>query len=339
MKKIEVREISATDNAWDKLVASSRQNCLFVTRDFLDVWAGEDPSSHLLKLGCYDETGRLVCGQAIIHRRFMGMRVQNTLSIFYAGTPILAGDIPENGAEQYEILSTLARESRKRFPYLRIELYPNLTDMRAYLDNGWEATPIYTHSWELSDMGEVQKGMHRKQRYIRKAQELFDFSREHGEEIIREFLRLYAETMKKYDWQPTAKWRDAFQRKMKWLESRDLLHIYACRMKTGELVGITLSLLSRENQTAYFWLIGYEHTIDSKEFPPAIYYYASQDLSTEFEHIDFGEGAHSSLYAFKDSLGTTSTPFWILRTENSTNWSALYSYLRKIRQSLVKFIP
>lgn len=50
--KIEVCEISADDSAWDGLTASSRQNCLFVSRRFLDVWAGEDPSWHLLKLGC-----------------------------------------------------------------------------------------------------------------------------------------------------------------------------------------------------------------------------------------------------------------------------------------------
>ena len=337
--KIQVREISATDTAWDELAASSRQNCLFVSRGFLDLWAGEDPSLRLLKLGCYDESNRLVCGQAIIHRKIMGVRVQNILSTFYAGTPVLAGDIEENSPEQYEILSALARESRKRFPYMRIEFHPNLTDARAYLDNGWEATPIYTHSWKLEDMQEVRKGMHRKERYIRKAQEMFDLGHEHGQEIIKDFLRLYAETMKKYDWQPTSKWREAFLRKMKWLESRDLLHIYTCRKKTGELVGITLSLLSRENQTAYFWLIGYDHTIDSKEFPPAIYYYASEDLSSEFKFIDFGEGAHASLYAFKDSLGTTSTPFWILKTENNSGWSLLHSRLRKIRQFLLKFVP
>jgi len=337
--RIEVREISATDTAWDELTASSRQTCLFVSREFLDVWAGEDPSWHLLKLGCYDEKNRLVCGQAIIHRKIMKVRVQNTLSIFYAGTPVLAGDIPENSPQQYEILSALARESRKRFPYLRIEFHPNLTDARAYLDNGWEAAPQYTHTWRVHDLNAVLKGMHRKQTYVRKAQDMYNFSIEHGEEIINEFLRLYAETMVKFGWQPPASWKDAFRRKAKWLETQNVLLPFTCRSKTGELVGIALYILSRESRTAYFWLVGYDHDHNSKEFPPAIHYFAAQNLAAEFDMIDFGEGGNSSLFAFKDSLGTDSLPFWVLKSGNISGWVNIYLFLRKARQALLKLIP
>jgi hypothetical protein len=337
--KIEVREVSATDTAWDGLVRSSRQNCLFVAREFLETWAGEDPSWHLLKLGCYDETNRLICGQAIIHRKMMGVRVQNTLSTFYAGTPILAGEVPENSLAQYEILSALARESRKRFPYLRIEFHPHLTDARAYLDNGWEAAPQYTHTWDLRDLNAVLKSMHRKQTYVRKAQDMFDFSIEHGEEIVNEFLRLYAETMAKFGWQPPASWKEAFRRKARWLESQDVLRPFTCRTKAGEIVGVALYILSRESRTAYFWLVGYDHERNSKEFPPAIHYYAAQNLAAEFDMIDFGEGGNSSLFAFKDSLGTDSLPFWVLKSGDISGWVNVYLFLRKARQALLKFIP
>ncbi len=337
--KIEVREITKTDTAWDGLVQNSRQNCVFVSRSFLETWTGKNPFWRLLKLGCFDEQGRLVGGQGIIHRKIVGVRVQNTLSIFYAGTPVLAGDIPENSPEQYEILSALARESRKHFPYMRIEFHPNLTDARAYLDNGWEAAPQYTHTWDLRDLNAVLKSMHRKQTYVRKAQDMFDFSIERGETIINDFLRLYAETMAKFGWQPPASWKTAFQHRAKWLESQDLLRPFTCRTKNGELVGVALYILSRESRVAYFWLVGYDHDRNSKEFPPAIHYYAAQNLAGEFDMIDFGEGGNSSLYAYKDSLGAESLPFWVLKTGGISNWAKIYQLLRKTRQALLKIIP
>ena len=337
---IQVRELLDSDaEAWDDLVRSSRQKVVFQRRDFLDIWAGEDPDWHLLKLGCFDERGRLVCGQAIIHRKFLGLRIQNTLSIFYAGTPVLTGEIEEYSPEQYEILSALAHASRKRFPYLRIEFHPNLTDARAYIDNGWEAGLQYTHTWDLGDLNAVLKGMHRKHSYVRKAQGMYIFGCENGEAIIDEFLRLYRETMEKFEWQPTAHWKEAFRRKARWLDQQGLLRPFTCRTKTGELVGIALYILSRESGMAYFWLIGYDHALNSKEFPPAIHWYAAQNLAAEFRTIDFGEGGNASLFAYKDSLGTTSLSFWVLKTQSMSNWSALYTSLRKIRQALLKFIP
>jgi hypothetical protein len=83
-------------------------------------------------------------------------------------------------------------------------------------------------------------------------------------------------------------------------------------------------------------MVGYDKKISSKEFPPAIHYYAAQNLCSEFSRIDFGEGTHTSLYAFKDSLGGYSTPFWILKTRNANNWIHFYESLKRIRYSMLK---
>ena len=57
--------------------------------------------------------------------------------------------------------------------------------------------PEYTHTWDLRDLNAILKGMHRKQTYVNKAQDMYDFATEYGDEIINDFLRLYIETMKK----------------------------------------------------------------------------------------------------------------------------------------------
>jgi hypothetical protein len=264
------------------------------------------------------------------------MRVQGSFNIFYRCTPILAGDVPENSQEQYEILSALAQRTRKLFPYLKVEFCPTLTDARPYLDNGWSAMPEYTHTWDIRDLNALLKGMHRKQTYVNRAQEMYDFSTEYGDEIINDFLRLYIETMKKYDWEPPKGWRKDFSRKARWLSEQDLLRPFTCRFKnTGELVGVALYILSRENRTAYYWLIGYDHKLNSKEFPPAIHYHAAKSLAGEFDTIDFGEGGNPSLFAFKDSLGTDSIPYWVLTTGESSPLKKAYRALKIIREKIL----
>jgi hypothetical protein len=337
--KIEVREISISDGKWDELVRSSRQNFIFTSRDFLESWIRMDPDWHLLTLGCFDEDGRLVGGQAILHRKLFGIRIQRILNIFYAGTPVLSMETEESSEQRYAVLSELARITRKYFPYQRIEFHPSLVDVRPYLDNGWEALPQYTHTWDLNDLDAVLKGMHRKQKYVRKAQDLFDFSIEQGDEIIAEFLRLYTATMQKFGWQPTAGWKKAFFRQVAWLRERDLLRVYTGRTKTGELAGVTLYILSREDRTAICWLIGYGDELNSKELPTALDYFAAQNLASDFDTIDFGEGANPNLYAFKDSVGTNSIPFWLLTVGNDSILIRFVEFLRKARQSLIKLIP
>jgi hypothetical protein len=334
--KFELREIKTLDAAWDTFVGKSRQNDLFVTRSFLEEWVNLDPTWHLLTLGVFDENNDLVGALPMIHRKLMGIRVYSMLNIFYAGTPILAGHIPEYSPEQYEIMSLLAKGMQAKFPYIQIEFHPTLKDARAFIDNGWHVTPQYTLAWDLSDLNAVLKGMNRKQTYVRKAQTMFDFSIESGDAIIDDFLRLYSNTMARFEWKPPASWQEAFRRKAQWLEKHNLLRAYVCRTKEGLLVGIALYVLSRENRIGYFWLIGYDQELNSKEFPPAIHYFAAQNLAGEFDIIDFGEGANPSLYAFKDSLGANSLPFWVLSTQGNTSWVKLFDFLRDIRQAFIK---
>jgi hypothetical protein len=335
---MEVREIFTNEGlAWNELVNSSHQGNIYLSQEFQDAWLETDSSLHLARLGCYDENGKLVGGQSIFHKKVFGLRIPVALSISYASTPILSSEVQDSGQKQYAVLSALARDSRKHFPFMKVAFHPSLNDVRPYLEQGWKAEPEYTHIWEISDPDAILKNIqHRKQKYVRKAKEQFLFAHETGEAIITDFLRLYRETMQKFDWRPE---EGRLRERIEWMQAKDIIRLYTCRMKTGELVGVVVCVLSRVNQTAYFMLIGYDHTINSKEFHPAIHWYAAQDLSPEFSYADFGGGPVPNIYATKDSLGTNSTPYWELETPNARRWTQYYDMLRNIKRAIANRLP
>jgi predicted N-acyltransferase len=338
---MKVREITTDEDiAWDELVRSSRQGNIFLSHDFQSAWCETDSSLYLVRLGCYDENDRLVGGQSIFHKKAFGFRIPFTLSIFYASTPILPSTVQDNSLQQHAVLSALAREARKHFPFLKIEFHPTLGDVRPYLEQGWHAYPEYTHTWEISDPNAVLKNIqHRKQKYVRKAKEEFLFAHETGEAIVTDFLRLYRETMQKFGWRPEENWTTTLRKRIEWMQARDIIRLYTFRMKSGELIGVVTCILSRVNQTAYFMLIGYNHSIKSKEFHPAIHWYAAQDLSPEFSLVDFGEASESNIYSTKDALGTSSVPYWKLETSNARRWTQYYDILRKIKRAITNRLP
>ncbi|MBI5954335.1 MAG: hypothetical protein HY865_21980 [Chloroflexi bacterium] len=337
---MEVRKIPAEESAaWDNLVGASLQGNIFLTYEFQSAWCETDSSLHLLRLGCYDKNGRLVGGQSVFHKKVFGLRIPFPLSIFYASTPILSKEIQEDHEAQHEVLSALARHSRKYFPFLKIEFHPSLKDVRPYLAEGWRAHPEYTYIWDISNPEAILANMNRKRKYARKAQEEYLLAHESGKEIIDDFMELYRETMRKFGWRPEDSWATTLRGRIEWMQARDMVRLYTFRMKSGELVGIVVCILSRINRTAYFILISYNHSINCKEFHPGIHWYAARDLLPEFSLADFGEGSIPSIYSTKDSLGAKSTPYWKLETSNARSWTIYYDILRKGKRVITSHLP
>ena len=106
--KLEIRKITELGQEWDQFVNSSMQNSVLTSSEFLNVYAGDDPSWQLLTLGCYDAAGCLLGAQVIIHRKWMGKRIQSSPNVPYNATPILSGHL-DGTPEQYDVLFALAR--------------------------------------------------------------------------------------------------------------------------------------------------------------------------------------------------------------------------------------
>lgn len=319
---------------WDALVRASYQGSVFLLDEFQKAWCDTDPSLHVLRFGCFDKNGKLIAGQSIFHKIILGLRVPNTLNIFYSSTPILLPMVQNDGHWQFQILSNLAKEAAKHFPFMSVELHPSIKDARPYLEQGWLACPIYTYTWKINDPDAILMGMNRKRSYVRKALQQYVFSSETGDTVVTDFLRLYGDTVEKFGWRPDAGWGAILRKRIEWMQTRDIVRLFTCRTKLGELIGVVVYILSRPNQTVYFLLIGYDHILNNKEFPPAIHWFAAKELSSEFPDLDFGEAYGANIHAFKDSLGAFSSPFWKLETPNAQRWMSYYNTFAKIKSSL-----
>ena len=62
-------------------------------------------------------------------------------------------------------------------------------------------------------------------------------------------------------------------------------------------------LLSREDQTAYYWRLGARKDLERVGVVPGLDWHAASDLAGEFQTINFGGSDNPSLSAYKDRWG------------------------------------
>jgi len=335
-----VKEIpTAERQEWDDLIRHSLQRTVFLEYEYLNMWVDTNPTFHLTRIGCYDDSSKkLVGGQAFLHKNYLGIRLSTILNLFYVSTPILRDSAPQDDTDQLEVLRTLARYVKKHLPYMLVEVHPSLTDVRPYLFNGWQASCEYTHIWDLKNRGAPLENMHHRSRSrVQHAEKDLVFARESSANALGEFVQLYRKTMAKFNWHPDNKWEMNFRKYVNWMEARDMFRLYACRNVNGEMIGAILYILSRINRTVYVWLIGYNPEKAIKGWSDTLNCHAAQELSNEFDFFDFGEGSRESIYRAKDTAGTTSVPFWVLKTNLSQRWLVLYDRLKLVRYAASRF--
>jgi hypothetical protein len=74
-----VRELGREDYAVrNQLVADSPQGNVFLHADWLQMLGDTDPDLRSLILGCFDDEGRLVGGQAVTYHQRWGMDISAT---------------------------------------------------------------------------------------------------------------------------------------------------------------------------------------------------------------------------------------------------------------------
>jgi hypothetical protein len=275
-----------------------------------------DPSLRVLMLGCYDGKGQLVGGQAIPCSTRWGMAMSIPFEFFYCG-PVLAPIAGDNRArrtlEHHRVVSALAQAASERLVYVQVETHPTFRDVRPFLYLGWQAAPIYTHIWRMDDADRTWHDMNReKRREIRRAQESFSFGVEDSDAVLDSFLPLYHQTMHRFVWRPSVRWESIFRGRFRWLRQRDGCRLYTARTPNGELVGGVVTLLSREDQTAYLWRQGSDRAFVEAGGIPALYWHVACDLAPAFPNVNFGGSPQASLSHFKDYLGAEAVPHFAI---------------------------
>jgi hypothetical protein len=337
---LNVREIKAEDHSqWDKLINSSPQGSIFLLNDCLSMLAESEASLYLMRFGCFDEQDKLVGGQAFLYRKkALGIRVQRSITFSYSYTPILAGNITQSSSEYFSILKALAEKAEKSFPYFCFVCHPSIRDVRPLLDRGWKAIPDYAHTWDIHDPNTLLAELSNKRRYRSTYSDFnrLDFANETGTEIVKEFALLYRKTAHRYGLDLEETWETTFFKRMAWMLDQNAVRCLTCRKKTGELLGGSIYILSRARQTAYGWILAYDLSLGEKNFLGALYLYSLKDLSGEFNYVDIADSIRPALYDFKDSLGTDSTPFFLVNPPKAETWNKLYKTFRQVKALILK---
>jgi hypothetical protein len=337
---LSIRHLASNDNEiWDHLVNSSPQGHVLLLSFFLSAWIENDPEIHLLRLGCFDHQGYLVGGQAFLHKKKVGIiRVQTNLQTWqYIDSPIIAAHAIPGSQLYFDILKTLADRVKKSFLHYKVYCHPSIRDVRPLLECGWRIFPDYAHSWDLRNPEALLADLKGRKRFqqVKKAFQNLDFADERGKAIFDEFIPLYMETARQVGYKLRKSWPRVFRTIAIELLERGIIRFLTCRKKSGELIGVATYILDPLRNTAFGWQLAHIPLRGGEvDFIPALYIHSIKTLSGEVSFIDIGVGVRPSLYFFKDSLGTRSTPEFLAQTPNSKFWKQFRSIIHKVKQSL-----
>lgn len=337
-----VRELTRDDDvAWNRLVDESPQGNTFTRADCLQMLCDTDPDLQLLRVGCFDGT-RLAGGQAVLYHTRWGFTLTPPFEFFYNG-PLLALMARMQRASrapmQLDVLRALAQAIAERIAVVSFEAHRDLHDVRALLELGWDVRPEYSHVWDVRDPARVWGEMNRdKRRAIKQANEQFTFGRDESDDTLNAFLPLYHQTMGKFSWRPSPKWEAIFRARFHWLAERDRCRLYTARTASGELVGGVVTLLSREDQTAYLHRQGSSMAFRDASGVPALYWHVAQQVTGEFSYVDFGGSPQPSLGRFKDFLGAEVTlHFQVTHCNDPRRWRA-YTLAQNLKDRTYNFL-
>ena len=135
----------AHDTAWDELVQGAVGGNVFQRSEWLMMLGATDKPLRVLRLGCFDEKGVLVAGQAILYQKMWGMAVSVPFEFFYNSLLI----VPAYQECLGEVVALFAAALPHHLTFIQLELHPHQPDARPFLHAGWQVTPLYTY---LGDM-------------------------------------------------------------------------------------------------------------------------------------------------------------------------------------------
>lgn len=334
------------DGAWNELVRDSPQGNAFMRSDFLDM-LGETSlvGMQIEKLGVIGRNDKLVAGWAIpfidswIGRRSFGFGLR------YSG-PLLSSELSGSAKimSRNESLRLLSGYARTHFDSVFAECHPSLQDVREFIYDGLRVAPNYWHVWDLTDPEEALKNTEReKRREIRRGLETYAYRQVRiTPESFDSFIRLYTQTMQeRHGISLGDGWVRELQSRLLWMQENDDCRLYCGYSPQGEMVSGLLVLLSREDRTAYFWMVGYDHRSKDSRIVPALYWHVAAEVcrpESGMQLVNLGTSPARSLGNFKDLLGARSKPSFCLINDNMPYKTRLFEGLQRCKAAAAAIV-
>jgi hypothetical protein len=298
-----VRQLTPDEyETWNEFVRRSPEGSLFQTIAWNQMLCETDP--HLggfLPLVSLDDKG-IQAGIIVCYRNSSGKKISD-LPLFGYVSPILSSAL--NYADRqhtygnYLILTDLLKKLKEEIEYVRLENSPEIWDIRSYSFQSWNIETTYTHILKQTDLTEAWKRIDPEvQKAIDSAEQKFTFREDEKYEYLQRFVKLSGGG-------------EVLQKRIDWLRSRGLCRLYVVADRTATMLGMTLTILSRENSTVYLWGSMCDGSKLENEVFPYLFWKSYEELADEFPCMDLGGSGKFSVGLIKDKLGCEPTPRFI----------------------------
>lgn len=293
------------------------------------------------RMGVEGENGQLMGGWALPYRSHLGVKYSTYFEFFNAG-PMLVPEL-ETGSvhvskKRMDTLMGLAQAHKETLHIIEAESHIRFQDARALHYSGFTLQTLYTHVWDFSDPNAVLAAMNReRRRLIRLAGEQYRFGRMEGTDAANEFIRIYRQLIRKFNWTPLARWDDDLRNRLDWLQKNDLGCIYGAWDESGSLRAAVILLLSKEDRTVYLWRCGYIPDKGANTVIPALYWNACQHIFHEWGaplYANFGGSPRLTLTQFKDYLGAEAVPHFKFIYDKPGMKTKIWRHLRRRKEAM-----
>lgn len=322
MQNIKVRNLQPDEfELWDRLNHSSLQGSIFLRSDFLQMLCNTDSNfNQVMLLGCFNESGELKSGQAVIFHK-SGFSVTGHGSYFFYNGPLLQYEENEPRASMAatycSYLTPLAEETARRFPGFSFDTHPHLMDLRVFQRLGWQVELRYTHQWKIGQSRDMRPYMRQGERKrIHRAERNFIFQMEKWQDSGQEFIQTHQESIRRHGWNPDERWNRLLSDRAQWMEDHGIFQMTTARTLQRQLVGGILTILGYTEKTAYLWFVGYQAEAAENGVVPALYDQAVRNIPAGILVVDMGKAEKIGLANFKDYLGTDLLPYYTVISPN-----------------------
>lgn len=297
-----VRQLTSDEyEKWDEFVARSPEGGVFQTIAWNQMICDTSPQpAGFLPLVSLDEKG-FQAGILVCYSTKSGRKISD-FPLFGYVSPVLSPELNyadrHHTYKNYTILAELLKQLVQEIKYIRMENGPEIWDIRPHEFQDWGIETTYTHIWEGGAAGAWEKIDQEIKKTIETAGQNFTFKEDEEWKNIERFLKGAGAGV-------------ITRERVEWLRKRGAGRLYLVTDQKGTVSGMTLAILSRENQTAYLWGSKCNELKMEKEVLPYLYWKSYETLANDFPRMDLGGSERYEIGLVKDKLGSEPVPRFV----------------------------
>jgi len=336
----EVRLLKAAEHeAWDSFVYTTSNGSICSTSAYLDALCTATGDSY--RIAAIERDGSLLAGVALFdHHTRWGRASGPRLLLPYNGLVYSTGDSTypsKNESLEIKLQSALAEFlEEEKYARLLVKCRSPITDVRVFMDRGWQITPTFTYIAEIEDLEQLWSRVDRNlKRLIKRCRgEQFSFT---DDDDFDSFYALHSQVHQQKG-APLYLEPEPFREFFSTLHSKGLARLFHARNGAGKAVASQI-VLTGHHSLSHTVAAGSDSEYAASGVNAYLRWSALEQLSKEgFKENDLTDASLNSVSRFKSQLGGSLTMSFALGRPPSSAYrigSRLENIARKMKSVLV----